>query len=69
MLGADSFEKLGEFGEGVINTDAILKTTVVVDEIPADGLMFLADLDQRENLGGADDGGIHARFTAVMQEH
>ena len=31
--------------------------------------MFLADFDQRENLGGADDGGIHARFTAVMQEH
>ena len=69
LLGADAFEKLGEFSEGVIDTNAILITTVVVDQISADGLVFVADLHQRKNLGRADDGSIHARFTAVMQEH
>ena len=32
-------------------------------------LMVVADLDQREDLGWADDGRIHASFTAVVQEN
>ena len=41
---------------------------MVIDQVSTNLLMVLADLHQGKNLGGADDGGIHACFTAVVQE-
>ena len=49
--------------------DTILRAAPVVDQIAADRLMLFADLGQGEKFGRADDGGVHARCTTVVQKH
>ena len=69
LLRGDAFEQRGEFGKGVIDTDPVVKTPAIVNEVAANLLVLLADLDQRQDLGGADDRRIHACLTAVMKEN
>ena len=39
-----------------------------MDQVTADLLMFRTNLDQRQYLGRAHNGGVHARLTAIVQE-
>ena len=72
FLGTHPFKQGGELRQGVVGADrpwlVRLEASAVVDQIPADLLVLVADLDEGQDLGRADDCGIHAGLTAVMQE-